>query len=205
VVDKDKNISGVFRMSAADFGGTTSAVKVSPIEFICITLLVWVWGGKLGKRALSKAIEDMRRNVRQEHVDIRLNTKVGKTMITFFKNLRPGDYSGLDGDISAKGKGKKRKRVHEEEEDGEIPPQSESPGPPAPAPKTSKLRTDTAASTPVSASLSPAPSTPNTNPPATQTLSKPRLATLRALRQQHQSQTQTPSREGSGHEGEPQT
>lgn len=109
VVDEDKNISGVFQLSAADFGGTTTVVKILPVEFIYITILVWVWAEKLGKRALSEAIKDMRRNVRQEHIDVRLKTKVSKTVIDVFKNLRAGDYSRLDGDIGTKGKREKRK------------------------------------------------------------------------------------------------
>lgn len=99
----------------------------------------------MGKRTLSKAIEDMRRNAHQEHVDIWFNTKVGKTIIKNFKSLRPGDYSGSDvGDTSVREKGKNRKRVQEEdvEEDDELPPQSDSPVPPVATSKTPKLRTE---------------------------------------------------------------
>ncbi|KAF9442099.1 hypothetical protein P691DRAFT_638967, partial [Macrolepiota fuliginosa MF-IS2] len=84
VENKDTAISGVFRMAASEFNTSASSrTKVSPIEFICITLLVFVWHEKLNVPAMANAIKDMRREVRREHVDIRMNTKVGKTMITF--------------------------------------------------------------------------------------------------------------------------
>ena len=82
----DSTITSPFH--AYDSGKASRKVqKVSPIEFICISLLVLIWHTKLSAKAIADAITCMRKAVRDEHVDVRMNTRVGGTMITFIKEL----------------------------------------------------------------------------------------------------------------------
>ncbi|KIK51281.1 hypothetical protein GYMLUDRAFT_252190 [Collybiopsis luxurians FD-317 M1] len=68
--------------------------KVSPIEIIGILLLTYAHvvvapvSQKLTLSELSAAVATMRRNVRKEHKDIRLNDRVGKTLIGFVKTYQ---------------------------------------------------------------------------------------------------------------------
>jgi len=70
----------------------TSYPKLSPIEMICIPLLIYVHGvlpsnnSKMDPVELSQAIEDMRHDVRVQHKDIRMNDRVGKTMVEFIQS-----------------------------------------------------------------------------------------------------------------------
>jgi hypothetical protein len=101
VTGLDPEISSPFRMTASDFAGipgasTKAKIKVSPVEFICMYLLVFIWKEQASPREMSRAIRDMRRNVRMEHMDIRTNTKVSKTMVTFIKSLSPAKYQCSD-------------------------------------------------------------------------------------------------------------
>lgn len=100
-IDPDPEISSPFKMTASDFAGipgasTKTRIKVSPVEFICMYLLVFVWKERASPREMSRAIRDMRRNVRIEHMDIRTNTKVSKTMISFIKSISPAKYQCAD-------------------------------------------------------------------------------------------------------------
>lgn len=250
VVSEDKAVSGAFRMTAKEFANhsltgaaATGVTKVSPIEFICMSLLVLVWRERMGMRAMAKAIREMRREVRREHVDIRLNTKVGKTMIGFLKNIKMEDYetdeeggkgvkgkgkgkAGESGSVAGKAKaktneasmkvGSKRKRPLEDEgspstpastsvsetsehamdtTDHTLPPKF----------KSTKIRNGTAAST---SPASPPPSSVasgNATPTQGQvqgdgkagtsagvSVNRTKLASLRAVKQQYQAQTQSP-------------
>ncbi|KXN86966.1 hypothetical protein AN958_09419 [Leucoagaricus sp. SymC.cos] len=61
---EDEVVSGAFRMNAADFGygmggpGPIRKGKVSPIKFICVTLLILVWLDKMSLRAMAKVIKE---------------------------------------------------------------------------------------------------------------------------------------------------
>ncbi|KAJ3993775.1 hypothetical protein F5050DRAFT_1576977, partial [Lentinula boryana] len=65
--------------------------KVSPVEIIGISVLIYAHsviapiGEKLNLTELSAAFSKMRQDVRREHKDIRLNDRVGKTIISFVK------------------------------------------------------------------------------------------------------------------------
>ncbi|KAH7922251.1 hypothetical protein BV22DRAFT_1037715 [Leucogyrophana mollusca] len=61
--------------------------RVSPIEFITMCLLVSVHKNKLTRRQLAEQIGEMRKRVRAEHVDIRMNGRVAKTLIEFIKEI----------------------------------------------------------------------------------------------------------------------
>ncbi|KAJ3983370.1 hypothetical protein F5890DRAFT_1475390 [Lentinula detonsa] len=68
--------------------------KVSPVEIIGISVLIYAHsviaptGEKLNLTELSAAFSKMRQDVRREHKDIRLNDRVGKTIIGFVKAYR---------------------------------------------------------------------------------------------------------------------
>ncbi|KAF5363203.1 hypothetical protein D9758_008370 [Tetrapyrgos nigripes] len=81
--------------------------KVSPIEMICIAILIFVHGvnakssEKLSPSELSAIIASMRAKVRLEHKDIRMNDRVGKFMIEFIRNVRKEDVPSLSASASA--------------------------------------------------------------------------------------------------------
>ncbi|KXN80709.1 hypothetical protein AN958_08242 [Leucoagaricus sp. SymC.cos] len=128
---KDEVVTGAFRINAADFeygiggSGPVREDKVSPIQFIWIALLILVWRDKMSLRAMAKAIREMRREVRSEHVDVWMNTRVGKTMITFFGK------SKVKEEVKEKKIGNKRKRTAADGEDEEMASASESSTPSA--------------------------------------------------------------------------
>ncbi|KAJ3566075.1 hypothetical protein NP233_g7229 [Leucocoprinus birnbaumii] len=63
-----------------------------------ITLPFQITTAELGQDTggLAKAIIEMRRQVRSEHVNVRMNTRIGKTMITFIKDIKLEDYKTED-------------------------------------------------------------------------------------------------------------
>ncbi|THU97548.1 hypothetical protein K435DRAFT_60783 [Dendrothele bispora CBS 962.96] len=68
--------------------------KVSPIEMICIPVLIYAHGvypgtnDRLSLHELASAITEMRANVRSQHKDIRMNDRVGKSMIEFIRSIQ---------------------------------------------------------------------------------------------------------------------
>ncbi|KAG2347307.1 hypothetical protein BDR05DRAFT_927034 [Suillus weaverae] len=87
-----------------------SGWRVSPVEFITICLLISVEKDQLQLRALAEKLGRMREVVREEHVDIRMNSRVAKTLLDFVKGIGPQVQSTS---------GTKRKL---EEEDMTVPP-----------------------------------------------------------------------------------
>ncbi|KAE9396331.1 hypothetical protein BT96DRAFT_996824 [Gymnopus androsaceus JB14] len=69
--------------------------SVSPVEIIGVLVLVYAHfviappSKKLTLPQLSVAVANMRQQVRREHKDIRLNDRVGKTIVTFVKAYTP--------------------------------------------------------------------------------------------------------------------
>lgn len=61
--------------------------KIAPIEFITIALMVIIVHPFIEPEEILKKVGDMRENVRKEHVDIRMNSKVGKTLAKFVEDL----------------------------------------------------------------------------------------------------------------------
>ena len=99
----DKSLNGVFN----------TPTKMSPIEFIMISVLVGVSKDQLTPSQLSKAIAQMRTDARKKHVDIRMNHRVGRTMLDFIKEFKASKAKGRDDGQSAASlakAGKKRKR-----------------------------------------------------------------------------------------------
>ncbi|KAG2073790.1 hypothetical protein BDR04DRAFT_1094371 [Suillus decipiens] len=64
-----------------------SGWRVSPVEFVTICLLISVEKDKLQLRALAEKLGRMREVVREEHVDIRMNARVSKTLLDFVKGI----------------------------------------------------------------------------------------------------------------------
>ncbi|KAF8970915.1 hypothetical protein BDZ97DRAFT_1789327 [Flammula alnicola] len=88
--------------------------KISPLEFIVIGLMIFVHKDKVSLAQLSAGIGQMREDVRSEHVDIRMNARVSKTMIEFIKKWVPSMIAGDTGGVASGTKGAggvKRKRV----------------------------------------------------------------------------------------------
>ncbi|KII90455.1 hypothetical protein PLICRDRAFT_173870 [Plicaturopsis crispa FD-325 SS-3] len=77
---RNNKLNNVFRTPA----------RVAPIEFILIVVLIAVWKDKADDKQLAKAIGEMRANVREEHRDISLNTRVGSTLMDYIKHLKFG-------------------------------------------------------------------------------------------------------------------
>ncbi|KAL6301935.1 hypothetical protein BKA93DRAFT_443788 [Sparassis latifolia] len=67
----------------------TGVKKVSPVEFMAVTLLIFVYKNKLTLAQLSEAIATMRREIRASEVDIRMNARVMKQLLAFIKELNP--------------------------------------------------------------------------------------------------------------------
>ncbi|KAG5643755.1 hypothetical protein DXG03_009690 [Asterophora parasitica] len=134
---KDKSGGGGTKREEKD--GTPKAVrdvfkfptKVSPVEFVMINLLVGVHMAAAGieisdkagerdnekrerekeaRRQLAVGIWKMRTHVREEHVDIRMNDRVAKTMVEFVRGWKPEGAGASDGSGSGSHAAGKRKR-----------------------------------------------------------------------------------------------
>lgn len=76
----------------------TGPTLIAPIEFMYTIYLIHIHKRSLNEMQLSKAIKDMRRRVREEHKDIRLNNAVRKTLCSFVSEKLPllidaGEYN----------------------------------------------------------------------------------------------------------------
>ncbi|KAF5389281.1 hypothetical protein D9757_003402 [Collybiopsis confluens] len=69
--------------------------KVSPLEMIFIPLLIFIHGvippseSRLSLKKLSMQISDLRSFVRKNNTDVRMNARVGKSMMEYIKQLEP--------------------------------------------------------------------------------------------------------------------
>ncbi|KAG2043991.1 hypothetical protein BDR03DRAFT_850488 [Suillus americanus] len=98
--------------------------RVSPIEFVMIGVLIYLFRDRLSLTQLSSAIEKMRKDVRDDHKDIRANSRITKHMLSFMsKRLKISELkTDGEGDKPAAGKPtktKKRKRVAEYDDESE--------------------------------------------------------------------------------------
>lgn len=156
--------------------------KVSPVEFVFISTLICAHKDKFSMPQLSAAIGQMRDDVRQKHVDIRMNTRVSRCLMDFIGDLAPAKVAGdlgIPAGFQAGGEKRKRKAVddrEEELEDGEDDEEYQ--------PKTKKKagasssKPDAPKSTPRTASKpSSAPAPSPSNAPTS------RLAVLRATKE----------------------
>ncbi|RDB19010.1 hypothetical protein Hypma_014369 [Hypsizygus marmoreus] len=104
--------------------------KVAPIEFTLICLLVGVHKDKMSRAQLSAAIGKMRDDVRDVHVDIRMNDRVAKTMLDFIRMVQPATIPGDNGVPAGAAVGEKRKRPAEDD----VKPKTRKDPPPEPTP-----------------------------------------------------------------------
>ncbi|KAJ3800978.1 hypothetical protein GGU11DRAFT_742007 [Lentinula aff. detonsa] len=130
--------------------------KVSPIEMICLSLLIYVHGilpspnDRLDLVQLRDIIEEMRHDVREQHKDIRMNDRVGKTMIEFIQSIGDVPRKEESPAPSAKAKGKRR-RVSDanfEEEDNDYEPHKRPSQSKKPKPQTAVRSKPAATGTP---------------------------------------------------------
>lgn len=84
--------------------------RLSPAEFIMICYFMSLIRGSCADDEISKAVGDLRDDVRRKHDDIRTNNKVFKTMFTFVNNFR----NGLAGKTTS---GQRAKRKRDSDED----------------------------------------------------------------------------------------
>jgi hypothetical protein len=97
-------------------GSLNQPTRVSPIEFVMIGLLIYLFRDRLSLTQLSSAIGKMRKDVRNAHQDIRANGRITKHMLSFMtKGIKISELkSDGKGDKPAAGKPtkvKKRKRA----------------------------------------------------------------------------------------------
>lgn len=81
--------------------------RISPIEFVMISLLISVHKDQLTPTQLSLAIGLMRADAREKHVDIRMNGRVAKTMIEFIRGYKANRHD--NGEATSVPAGTKRK------------------------------------------------------------------------------------------------
>ncbi|KAK7696417.1 hypothetical protein QCA50_001074 [Cerrena zonata] len=103
----------IFLILAKDtkYNAPFQGLKVSPVEFTMSAVLIHRCKLTHTMAQLSTAIKRMRANVRGQHEDIRSNTRVSNTMITFIKNEMKKQKEKADDDISAVEFLKKRKKL----------------------------------------------------------------------------------------------
>ncbi|KAF8059847.1 hypothetical protein FPV67DRAFT_1707864 [Lyophyllum atratum] len=137
----------VGEMAGAGAGGGDgvfgSPVKVAPVEFVMVGLLVGTHmgaagcgvkeGGKggremgereererEGRRRLAEGVRRMRADVRVEHVDIRMNDRVARTMIEFIRRWKPGPSASSSASASSSSASAGKRKRRDEGEDGEV-------------------------------------------------------------------------------------
>ncbi|KAH6894863.1 hypothetical protein BKA70DRAFT_1570655 [Coprinopsis sp. MPI-PUGE-AT-0042] len=96
--------------------------KVSPIEFVGISVLIGTLRKKLTMKQLGSAIAALRSGLREVHVDVRMNTRVSRTVLDLIRGMKPSQFAQDTGPVAAKHKagGGKRKRVMESDDEDEV-------------------------------------------------------------------------------------
>ena len=99
-------------------------VKISPVEFIGICILIYAFREKATLAQLAAGISEMRSDVRDQHVDVRMNSRVSKTIVDFVKKWSPTKISGDKGAVastlkSGSTKRKRSKKVTDDDEEDE--------------------------------------------------------------------------------------
>ncbi|KAK0222138.1 hypothetical protein IW262DRAFT_1378483 [Armillaria fumosa] len=64
------------------------APKVSPVEFVMITYMIFLYRDQLSMRQLSDAVDQIRKSVRSDFQEIRFNSKVYKNMLAFVQRMK---------------------------------------------------------------------------------------------------------------------
>lgn len=100
----------------------TMSAKLAPVEFIFSVILIHLYKSVLRPDQLASAIQDMRKDVRAQHVDIRTNSKVSLTLEYFItsqmdQKIRLGAYGAVERATPPGQSGMKRKRGATDEDD----------------------------------------------------------------------------------------
>ncbi|KAK0449437.1 hypothetical protein EV421DRAFT_1781911 [Armillaria borealis] len=64
------------------------APKVSPVEFVMIAYMIFLYRDQLSMRQLSDAVDQIRKSVRSDFQEIRFNSKVFKNMLAFVQRMK---------------------------------------------------------------------------------------------------------------------
>ncbi|KIJ67418.1 hypothetical protein HYDPIDRAFT_84041 [Hydnomerulius pinastri MD-312] len=105
--------------------------RVSPVEFVMMCLLISVDMDNLSPREIAEKIGAMRVQVRKEHVDIRMNSRVAKTLFDFIKGNPPAAA-----EMDTTRSGGKRKREADEDVEHSRKGKDRKPVEPASSPRT---------------------------------------------------------------------
>ncbi|EKM51386.1 uncharacterized protein PHACADRAFT_213221 [Phanerochaete carnosa HHB-10118-sp] len=88
--------------SCFDIYDKNKLLKVSPAEFITITVLIHRQKGKFTMSQLSEAIEQMRLDIRQVEADVRMNSRCFKHMFGFINKLKASQFhADPENDVAA--------------------------------------------------------------------------------------------------------
>lgn len=174
VIETLRTFEALLDEEYADRGAFTDPPKVAPIEIICIIALISFYKDKLTMEELSDAIRDMRADVRQKHEDVRMNSRIGKTMMTYIHNINPGQ----GGATFSGGATGKRKRSEEEDVKPSSPKKRT---PPASKASTSALPLSKSSSQSVSRPAATSSQTPAASTSGT-AFGQDRMASFRAAK-----------------------
>ena len=151
--------------------------RVSPVEFVMMCLLISIEKDKLSLQDIAEKIGEMRVVTRAEHVDIRTNARVAKTMFDFISRVAETRSNGgtkrkrgVTDDEESKRKKSKDQRIGDAATIGAPTSQRVPPPPratlPPPTPEIATMDTSLAPPrTPVKSKFAPASATPIIPPP----------------------------------------
>jgi len=96
--------------------------RVSPIEFVMMCLLVSIEKDRLSPKSIAEKIGEMRVVTRAEHVDIRTNARVAKTMFDFISRVAEtkGGVNGIKRKRGTGGDDDESRRKHKDQKIGDA-------------------------------------------------------------------------------------
>jgi hypothetical protein len=98
----------------------TDPPRIAPIEFLYTIYLIHLHKRSLNEAQLAKAIKDMRRAVRTEHKDIRLNNAVRKTLGNFVSEKLPLMIDAGDYNLGSSGAAKRKAAAMADGDDHDV-------------------------------------------------------------------------------------
>ncbi|EPQ53323.1 hypothetical protein GLOTRDRAFT_122491 [Gloeophyllum trabeum ATCC 11539] len=155
---------------------------IAPVEFVMICLLIAREKDRLTLAQLSNVILDMRRDVRANHKDIRLNSLVMKTMVTFIGGIKPSKVKDGGGEPAGrKVLSAPKRKLKEDDETGGSKVQKNLEGPmkvQAPTPETGRGPRGSPANGPLASQVKQEAGSGNTFPQPT---GDPKISSPRPL------------------------
>lgn len=188
---QDKTFSKIFK----------KPVKLSPIEFILIGVFIFAHKDQASLAQLSAGIGQLRDDVREKHLDIRMNTRVSKTLIEFIqrwdpKSIKIPEDTGGPAGSTTNNTGVKRKRPVSKKDDDDDELEDDEDGEASrPKKKTLEKKTPTpSTSNPIPAPPPPSQLTQAIPPTSTPLPGTDRMAALRRAKEAiAQKQAQRPA------------